>query len=45
MSFITILNSNFQLGGPNLIQIFHFWFKEDIIPLYDDIELERKTDS
>ena len=45
MSFIKILNSNHQLGRANLIEIFLFWFEEDVISLYDDFKLEQKTDS
>ena len=45
MSLITVLNSNSQLGRPKLIQIFLFWFEEDVISLCSEFNLERKTDS
>ena len=43
MSLITIVNSNCQLGGPKLIQIFIFWFEEDVISFYNEFKIERKT--
>ena len=45
MSLITTVNSNHQLGRPKLIKIFLFWFKEYIISLYDEFNIERKSDS
>ena len=34
MSLITSVVSNRQSGRPKLIQIFIFWFEEDVISLY-----------
>ena len=45
MSLITIVNYNRQLGRPKFVQIFSFWFKEDVIYFYKSFKLERKTDS
>ena len=39
MSLITVLNSNSQLGRPKLIQIFLFWFEEDVISLCSEFNL------
>ena len=45
VSLITIVNSNIQIGRPNLIQIFLFCFEEDVISLYNKSKLEWKSDS
>ena len=43
ISLIKILNPNSQLGRPKLVQIFSFWSEEDVISLYNQFKLERKT--
>ena len=45
MSLITSVSSNFQLGILKLIQIFLFWFEEDVIYLYNGFKIERISDS
>ena len=43
MSLNKIEGSNFQIGRPQLVKIFRFWFEEDIIHLYNKFKLEQKT--
>ena len=43
MSLITSVISNSQSGRPKLIQIFLFWFEEDVISLYNEFKLERRS--
>ena len=45
MSLITSVGSNRKLGRPKLIQIFIFWFEEDVISLYNEFKFERRSDS
>ena len=44
MSLIKIVNSNLQFGRPKLMQIFIFWYEEDVITLLDESKIEWKTD-
>ena len=44
MSLITTVISNCQLGRQKLVQIFSFWFEEDVISLYNEFRHEKKTD-
>ena len=41
MSLISSVMSNRQSGRPKLIQIFHFWFEEDVISLYNEFNLKK----
>ena len=43
MSLISSLMSNGQLGITKLIMIFLFWFEEDIISMYNEFKLEKRS--
>ena len=45
MSLITSAISNRRSRRAKLIQIFLFWFEEDIISLYNEFKLERRSGS
>ena len=42
IALIKIVNSDRQLGGPKLIQLFIFWFEEYFISLYNELSLNGK---
>ena len=45
MSLITSVISDRQSRRPKLIQIFLFWFEENVISLYNKFKLERRSGS
>ena len=44
MSLLKIVNSNHQLGKQKLVQVFSFWFEEDVHYFYNDFKLLWKKD-
>ena len=44
MSILSMVNSNLQLGRQKLVQVFHFWFGEGALSLYNNFKPLRKTD-
>ena len=43
MSLITGVISNRQSRRPKLILVFLFWFEEDVISLYNEFKLEKRS--
>ena len=43
MSLIYSVMSNRKKGRPKLILIFLFWFEEDVISLYNEFKLEKRS--